>query len=44
MINRLWPDRRTVATALVPTRGALGAVARRTLPATISIRERIGGT
>jgi CelD/BcsL family acetyltransferase involved in cellulose biosynthesis len=43
MINRLWPDRRTVATALVPTRGALGAVARRALPATISIRERIGG-
>ncbi|MEA2306900.1 MAG: hypothetical protein QOH43_4180 [Solirubrobacteraceae bacterium] len=43
MINRLWPDRRTVATTLVPTRGALGAVARRALPATISIRERIGG-
>lgn len=40
MINRLWPGRRAVATALVPTRTALGGVARAGLRAAIRKREQ----
>jgi CelD/BcsL family acetyltransferase involved in cellulose biosynthesis len=44
MINRLWPDRRTVATILVPTGGSRGAAARHALRAVMAARRRIRRT
>jgi hypothetical protein len=44
MINRLWPDRREVATLLVPTGGALGAASKQSARAVIALRKRIRRT
>lgn len=40
MINRLWPDRRRVATVMVPTPGALGAASRHGVRAVAALRTR----
>jgi hypothetical protein len=42
MINRLWPDRRTVSTTLIPTGTPLGRGARRALATAIRIRDKEG--
>ena len=44
MINRLWPDRRALATILVPTGGSRGAAARHSLRAVMAARRRIRRT
>jgi CelD/BcsL family acetyltransferase involved in cellulose biosynthesis len=42
MINRLWPDRRSLRTLLIPTAGGLGWVSARSLPSVLAWRERRG--
>jgi CelD/BcsL family acetyltransferase involved in cellulose biosynthesis len=44
MINRLWPDRRSLATLLVPTGGARGAAAGHSVRAVMAARRRIRRT
>jgi hypothetical protein len=44
MINRLWPDRRPVATLLVPTGGVLGTASRHSARAVMALRKRIRRT
>jgi CelD/BcsL family acetyltransferase involved in cellulose biosynthesis len=44
MINRLWPDRRSLATLLIPARGARGAAARQSVRAVMAARRRIRRT
>ncbi|MEA2480878.1 MAG: hypothetical protein QOJ07_2800 [Thermoleophilaceae bacterium] len=44
MINRLWPDRRAIATVLVPTGGVLGATSKHTARAVMALRRRMRRT
>jgi CelD/BcsL family acetyltransferase involved in cellulose biosynthesis len=44
MINRLWPDRRSLATLLVPTGGARGAASRHSVRTVMAARRRIRRT
>jgi hypothetical protein len=44
MINRLWPDRRSLATLLVPTGGARGAASRQSVRTVMAARRRIRRT
>lgn len=44
MINRLWPDRRQVATLLVPAGGVLGVASRHSVRAVMALRKRIRRT
>jgi CelD/BcsL family acetyltransferase involved in cellulose biosynthesis len=44
MINRLWPDRRSLATLLVPTGGARGAASRQSARTVMAVRRRIRRT
>ena len=44
MINRLWPDRRSVATLLVPTPGPRGTAARHTVRAVMAARRQLRRT
>lgn len=44
MINRLWPDRRSLATLLVPTGGVRGAASRQSARAVMAVRRRIRRT
>jgi CelD/BcsL family acetyltransferase involved in cellulose biosynthesis len=44
MINRLWPDRRSLATLLVPTGGVRGAASRQSARTAIAVRRRIRRT
>jgi CelD/BcsL family acetyltransferase involved in cellulose biosynthesis len=41
MINRLWPDRRSLATLLVPTGGIRGAASRQRVRTVMAVRNRI---
>ncbi len=41
MINRLWPDRRSYATVLVPTGGLRGLTAKHKARTTIALRRRV---
>jgi CelD/BcsL family acetyltransferase involved in cellulose biosynthesis len=41
MINRLWPDRRSYATVLVPTGGLRGFSAKQKARTTIALRRRV---
>jgi CelD/BcsL family acetyltransferase involved in cellulose biosynthesis len=44
MINRLWPDRRSLATLLVPTGGRRGAAARQSVRTVMAARRLIRRT
>ena len=44
MINRLWPDRRELATLLVPTGGVLGAASKQSARVVMAARKRIRRT
>ena len=44
MINRLWPDRRTLASLLIPTGGARGAMSTRSARTVVAVRRRIRRT
>jgi CelD/BcsL family acetyltransferase involved in cellulose biosynthesis len=44
MINRLWPDRRSLATLLVPTGGVRGAASRQSALTAMAVRRRIRRT
>ena len=44
MINRLWPDRRELATLLVPTGGVLGAASKQSARMFMAARKRIRRT
>jgi CelD/BcsL family acetyltransferase involved in cellulose biosynthesis len=44
MINRLWPDRRSLATLLVPTGGLRGAASRQSALTAMAVRRRIRRT
>jgi CelD/BcsL family acetyltransferase involved in cellulose biosynthesis len=44
MINRLWPDRRSLTTLLVATGGVRGAAARRTVRSAMAVRRLIRRT
>jgi CelD/BcsL family acetyltransferase involved in cellulose biosynthesis len=44
MINRLWPDRRSLATLLVPTGGVRGAASRQSARTAMAVRRRIRRT
>ena len=44
MINRLWPDRRSIATLLVPTGGVRGAASRQSARTAMAVRRRIRRT
>jgi CelD/BcsL family acetyltransferase involved in cellulose biosynthesis len=44
MINRLWPDRRSLATLLVPTGGTRGVAAGHSVRAVMAARRRIRRT
>ena len=44
MINRLWPDRRSLATLLVPTGGARGAASAQSARTVMAVRRRIRRT
>ena len=41
MINRLWPDRRSLATMLLPSEGALGWVSARSARAAVAVHRRV---
>ncbi len=41
MINGLWPDRRTLATLLVPSGGMRGTAARRSVQTAMAVRRRM---
>jgi CelD/BcsL family acetyltransferase involved in cellulose biosynthesis len=44
MINRLWPDRRSLASLLVPTGGARGAASRQSARTVMAVRRRLRRT
>jgi CelD/BcsL family acetyltransferase involved in cellulose biosynthesis len=44
MINRLWPDRRSLATLLVPTGGVRGAASRQSARTAMAVRRHIRRT
>jgi CelD/BcsL family acetyltransferase involved in cellulose biosynthesis len=44
MINRLWPDRRSLATLLVPTGGVRGAASRQSARTAMAVRRRMRRT
>jgi CelD/BcsL family acetyltransferase involved in cellulose biosynthesis len=44
MINRLWPDRRSLSTLLLPTGGVRGAASRQSARTAMAVRRRIRRT